>query len=393
MQLKINSLTTDRLLFWCFCGLFFFIPIATSPAVIVGALALAIWIFSGKIVKDYKKWLNAKWIYAVLFFVLLPWVGLLYTDDLSIGLKFASKTHYWLFALAISSLSLEESNRKTLLTSFLAGLSATAFVSLLQYAGFFQMIKHAPTFFMSHINISLFLVFGILILSFRFKTAGTFRQKALLLGLMVLFFISLSVSTGRIGYLSFMLLSPWMFSTLFGKKYLLWAVVSAVIMAGVLFSFSTVQNRVRVAVDEFKVYHEGKKDTSIGLRLHMWGGAVKILKEHPIIGVGTGGYKNAMAKFSDDKEIQPPIQPHNGFLYMAVSFGIAGLVSIIWLFTVYIRKGWQARNGIVGYSILSFGFVFLVGNMTDSQILSFSTAVMFTLLTGLTTESGTTDEA
>lgn len=385
-------MTADRLLFWSFCGLFFFIPVATSPAVIMGALTLAIWIFSGKIVKDCKKWLNSKWIYAVLLFVLLPWFGLTYTDDLSTGLKFASKTHYWLFALAISSLSLKEYNGKTFVTSFLAGLSVTSFISLLQYVGLFPLIHPAPTAFMSHINISLFLVVGILILSFSFKTAVTVRQKVFLLGLMVLFFISLSVSTGRIGYLSFMLLSPWIFYTFFGKKYLIWALVCAAVMAVALFSFPTVQNRASIALEEVKIYHAGKKDTSIGLRLNMWEGAKKIFKEHPFIGVGTGGYKNYMARLNNHVEILSPIQPHNGFLYMAVSFGITGLVSFIWLLAVYMKKGWQARGGIVGYSILSFGFVFIIGNMTDSQMLSFSTAVMFSLLTGLSTEGGDMDE-
>lgn len=392
MQQKTDSLTADRLLFWGFCGLFFFLPVATSPAVLIGALTLAIWIFSGKVVKDRRKWLDPKWFYPMLLFVLLPWVGLIYTDDLSTGLKLAYKTHYWLFALAVCSLS-PEYDAKTLVNSFLAGLSLTAFVSVLQYAGLFPLMKHSPTFFMNHINISLFLVFGILILSFYFRAAVTVRQKASLLGLIALFFISLSVSTARIGYLSFILLSPWIFYTIFGKKYLVWAVVCAVVVTGVLLSLPTVQKRIMAASDDLKVYQEGEKGTSVGVRLNMWDGAMEILKERPVIGAGTGGFKSAIAELRGQVKPKHPVQPHNGFVYMAVSFGIAGLASIIWLLIVYMKEGWQARDGIIGYSVLSFGLVFIIGNMTDSQILTFSTAVMFSLLTGLSTKGRKMDES
>lgn len=388
MLQKTNNLTSDRLLFWGFCGLFFFLPVATSPAVITGALTLAIWVFSGKVFKDYKKWLCSKWFYAVLLFTLLPWAGLTYTDDLSTGLRFAYKTHYWLFALAITSLSFEEYDAKTLFNSFLAGLSITASGSISQYAGVFPLLKHTPTLLMNHINISLFLVFGILVASFYFKAASTFRQKAYLLGLMALYFLGLSVSTGRSGYLAFILLSPWIFHTIFGKKYLVLAVVSALVVAGLLLWSPTVQDRIRAASDDLKVFNEGKRGTSIGSRLIMWEGAMKIVREHPVMGVGTGGYKNAMARLSGNPQKQHPTQPHNGFVYMAVSFGVAGLVSIIWLFVVYMKKGWQASDGLIRHSILSFGLIFIIGNMTDSQILTFSTAVMFSLLTGLSTWDG-----
>jgi len=151
-----GGINPDRLMFWGLSGLFFFIPVATTPAVVAGSFTLAVWILAGKFVKDYRKWLNTKWFYPVLVFMLIPWAGLLYTNDLKTGLNLASKTQYWLYAFAAATLSFEGHRKETLIDSFVAGLSLTAFISLLQFAGLFPMIKPFPTGFMSHINLSLF---------------------------------------------------------------------------------------------------------------------------------------------------------------------------------------------------------------------------------------------
>lgn len=204
--------------------------------------------------------------------------------------------------------------------------------------------------------------------------------------MLVIYFFSLSVGHGRIGYLAFLVLSPWIFSNIMGKKHIFKIAGVILLMGLLLFSFSTVQNRVGLAVKDVKLYYQGNKNTSIGVRLYMWEGAVKLFLENPVIGVGTGGYKKAMMKYKDNPELQYRPQPHNSFLYMAVSFGIVGLFSMIWLFFAFLKKGWQARDTIAGFSVLSFGVVLLMGSLTDTQILSLATAKMLALLTGIRTE-------
>jgi O-antigen ligase len=384
--LKNKDITVDRLMFWGFCGTFFFIPIATSPAVIMGLLTLSLWIFSGKFIKDRHLWLKQKWFFPVLLFMALPWIGLLYTNDIKIGMDFAKKSYYWLYAFAIASLSCKKYPAKTMIYAFLFGLLFTAFITIMEAVGLVPMPKGMATGFMGHISFSLLLVFGILLVSFFYKTANNVKQRILLIMTMVIYFFSLSVGQGRIGYFAFLVLSPWIFFNIMGKKYI-FKIAGAVLLIGLLlFSSSTVQNRVGLVVNDVKLYYHGNKNTSIGLRLYMWDGAAKLFLENPVIGVGTGGYKKAMMKYKDNPELPDIVQPHNSFLYMAVSFGIVGLFSLIWLFLVFLKKGWQARNSIVGFSVLSFGVVLLIGSLTDTQILSLATAKMLALLTGIRTE-------
>ncbi len=94
----------DKLLFWSLCATFFFIPIATSPLEIASILALAVWIFSEKYIKDRKRLLNEKWTKPVILFMLIPLFGLLWTEDLSDGLDFAGKSYYWLYPFVVASM-------------------------------------------------------------------------------------------------------------------------------------------------------------------------------------------------------------------------------------------------------------------------------------------------
>ena len=371
-----------------FCGFFFFIPVATSPAVIAGLFTISIWIFSGKFIRD-REWLNKEWTLPVIVFMFLPWIGLLYTEDLPTGLGLAKKSYYWLYAFAIASQSFRD-RAKAFINSYLLGLSLTVCIALLQYIGLVPMPKGFATGFIGggspYIMYSLLLVFGMLILSYYCSSAATKKRKMLLLLLICAYFLSLSVVPGRIGYLAFAALSPLMLYNILGKKRLIGVAALTVLTVALLLSSSFVQDRIRLAVNEVRDYQHGNKVSSVGARLYMWDGAVRIFLENPIVGVGTGGYKNAMMKYKDDPSLEDPVHPHNSFLYLASSFGVVGLSAFLWLIAVFLLKGWRARHGIAGYSVLTFGLVLLIGGLTDTQFLSLATGAMFALLIGLEME-------
>lgn len=388
--LKDKNITVDNLMLWGFCGTFFFIPIATSPAVIVGTITLALWLFSGRFIKDRQKWFNQSWTKPVVVFMLLPWIGLLWTNDIQMGVDIAQKSYYWFYAFAIASLSYQTYTSKVFVNSFLVGLTVSVIITFLQYTGFVPRPKGCISGFMGHITFSLLLVFGLLLLSYYYKTNPNKKQRLHIIGLMIAFFFSLSIGIGRIGHLAFIILSPLIFYNIFRGKHFfksaILVVLGAMITGVVLFLTPTVKNRINDAISNINSYEEGNKNTSVGLRLYMWDGAIKIFLQNPILGVGTGGYQKALRKYKDDPTLPDCSQPHNSFLYMAVSFGIIGLFSLLWLFLVFLKKGWQVRHTIAGFTILSFGFVLLIGSLTDTQILSSATGKMFALLTGIKTE-------
>jgi O-antigen ligase len=376
-------------MFWGFCGTFFFIPVVTSPAVIMSLLTLSLWIFSGKCIKDWQLFLKQGWFSPVLLFMILPWIGLFYTNDIQNGLQFTQKSHYWLLAFAITSLTFQKYQTKTLMNAFLFGLSLIAVICILQFAGIIPKTKGYQIGFINSITYIHLLVLGMLLLSFYFHKTQKIKQRILFGCGLLLFCFNIFLfigAPGRTAYLSFILLTPFMIYNLLGKRHLLKIAAIGLIIMTALFFSPIVQDTLKDTKAQIQSYYEGNPNTPVGLRLHMWNGAIRIFLENPVIGVGTGGYKIAMKKYETPQllpECREFNQPHNSFLYMAVSYGIFGLISIFWLLFVFLRRGWIHRDKLVGFAILLFGMILVIGSLTDTQIIQVHTAMVFAILTGL----------
>lgn len=390
LRLPDNSISSNKLLFYSICLLFFLLPIAKSPPLIAGGLVILIWFMSGKCFKEYKKWLTQDWLPPIVYFILLLWVGLLWTDDIKKGLQFAEKSYYWLFAFAIASIP--HTKAINFIWAFIAGLSLNVILAILQYAGVIPYFKEdfatgLLTGFNPYISYSLILVFGMLILSFIFGKTNTKWSKILIIALISAYIFNLSIIHGRSGYIAFILLCPIIIYNLSGRKSLFKSFLAASIIIGLFLFSPTVQHRLNLIKHEIILYYQGQKYTSVGLRLHMWDGAIKILLDNPIFGVGTGDFEKALNQYAPEPPLPGLDQPHNSFLYMATSFGIFGIVSILWLFAVYLKKGWKNRRSISGYAMFMFGVIMIIGSMTDTQIFSRITGILFALFMGMRLES------
>lgn len=366
--------------------MFFCLPLATAPAAITGGISLAVWIFSGKIYRDRRQWLNQTWFIPVILFVLFHFIGLLWTKDMHTGLYYTKRTYYWLYAGAIASLAFDKNTMKYLLNCFLTGLSITAVISILQFLHLFPLKGEMTTAYIGHITHTLFMVFGILILSFYFSKTSTGKIKIFLILLMVLYIIALLVGWGRAGYLAFVILSPWIGYNLLGQKHKLGIAAISLACACILFLSPTVRVRLALVVHDIQSY-QMNPNTSIGWRIFMWEKTIQIFLENPWTGTGTGGYLFAMKKY-ETPQISSKFNdlikdPHNIFLYMAINFGILGLVIMIWLFYILFSKGWKNVNSLVGFTILAFTAVTLIGNLSTATTLWTATGQLFSLVTGL----------
>lgn len=375
----------DRLMIYGFYCLMFCIPFATTPAVIAEIFIFAVWLFSGMVIKRHDMWLRAEWTIPVTMIVVLPWIALLYTNDLENGFHFAGKSQYWVLAFAGASLFVAKEEARNMLKAFIAGLSLNSVISVLQYFGAVPMEKGMPIgFFGWHITYSLMLVFGILMLSSFYPKAEGWKKKSAIAGLCLLFFAVLSVVPGRIGYVAFIAMFPFALVNIIGRKRTL-AVIALSVVAGAALYFSpVVQERTDKAVREIRSYlRKGNIDTSIGRRFHMWEGAVKLFAEHPIIGVGPGDYKDEMNRYDPEGTVPDIDQPHNSFLYMAVGFGIVGLVPLIWVLFILLKNGFRRRGSPFGFAIFSIACIATIGSLTDTQIGQAQTAMLFAVFMGL----------
>ena len=383
-----TSSGADKLLFYGVCALFFFLPVSISPLSIVEGLVLGVWVLSGRFVKDAGLVLN-KLGWPVLIMMVLPWIGLLYSGDVTIGFKFAKRTDYWLFTFVVAGVMMSGFKVESFFKSYIAGVTFTSLVFLGQLAGLiYRPNKYAYGFFgtLGHIELSQLTTLSILLLSFYFAEPGKRWHKALCAGLMLVQFAALAMILTDAGQAAFILLSPVIVYNLLGRekrsKKLKLAFVISVLLVSALFLSPVVQSRLKEVFSDTMNYRTGHVFTPLGFHYYVWDMAVRIFKMHPLVGAGTGGYAYLMGKIKSPW-LPVAVQPQNTFLYMAASYGILGILAVIYLWAVPLSLGWKRRQTIHGFALLAFMAILTMGSITDTQIMSHESGMLLAMFYGV----------
>lgn len=366
-------------------GVFFGFPLGTAPPLICGVVAALIWIFSGRVLQ-LKKIFHNSWLWPVCFMILLPWVGLLYTPEVTdVSINYAKKTHYWIYGLAISSLVWDRFPIQKLFQAFLLGLTLNAIIGTFQSIGIIQPVGHNFGLISGYRSLSSYLVIGILMASYYFKNTQGNSIKLFYALLILLFLYHLLIIKGRNGYFTFFLLSPFVAYNLFKgiKTYIIIIISIVTILAIVLsppFQEIITKSKNQITSHSTKSLNSswGKNYNPQEERLYILRSAVDIMMENPIIGAGTGGFSVLTKK--QGKEIR---HPHNNILYMGTSFGFLGIFVLLWLFGEAFKNSWQHKQTPLGWFVFSTVLVIFVSGIFNSQILDAGTAYLFSLAIGL----------
>lgn len=383
----IRRINTDSLLLAGYVGMFFFLPVATSPTAICGAFVLAVWIVSRRFPGDIRKWFGSDLALPVALLIILPWFGLLYTPLPDHGLRIAMKTHYWLYAIALAPVLTLKGKSDLTIKMFLAGLSINSAISILQFGGIVPLKKGVSTGLLggssSWISYSLLLALGILIASSYFSKAGSKKERSLYAALILQYVITTGFIGGRSGYVALIILSPFVVYNITGQRHVVKILIGSIIAVSLLFAFPIVRDRFLKAKEDIVLYRQGNVSTSLGLRFHMWEIAAKEIVRKPLWGTGTGSFRQAWEMKKKDRSLPFFDHPHNSYLFMTVSYGLPGLIAFCWVLYVMLKRGWRGRHTPLGFSVFAFTAVFAIGSLTDTQVLVFATATAFPLFAGI----------
>jgi O-antigen ligase len=143
------------------------------------------------------------------------------------------------------------------------------------------------------------------------------------------------VLTGRSGYVSVIVMGAvivvllatgsWRAKALAGLGVL-------VCIGIVLASSAHVRSRVSQAVREIASVDQVAEGTSLGQRVVMWRNTVRMIRDHPIIGVGTGGFQDGYRPYVQDMsgwQGNETGDPHNQFLKIQGEQGLIGLAALL----------------------------------------------------------------
>jgi O-antigen ligase len=140
-------------------------------------------------------------------------------------------------------------------------------------------------------------------------------------------------------------------------------------------------DRVDSAVTELSDY-KNHTYSSTGMRISSAINSWSIIKEHPVIGVGTGDYKNEFIKASikNNLKLEDKLvihNPHNMYVLILVQFGLLGLAAMLYLFYAQIKIAINSNEEFVKKIGIALPLLYLLIMLSDSYLMVHMTGLLF----------------
>lgn len=189
---------------------------------------------------------------------------------------------------------------------------------------------------------------------------------------------------GRTGYVVFAGLVILALHILFGWRGVGGAVVIlALVFSGAYQVSTSFHDRVSLTASNVTQWGPGAADIATRERLEFYRYTAKIIEDHPIIGVGTGGFAQAYEVYAKQTGVLVPAHPHNQYLLIMSQVGVVGLGLLLWLFV----QQWRSTLfiGDSTSTLLARGLVvtIAVGCLFNSFLIDHTEKLFYCWLSGL----------
>lgn len=182
--------------------------------------------------------------------------------------------------------------------------------------------------------------------------------------------LGLLLSLSRGGWLGFTAAASVYVLFFATKKVQKTAIVSAMILAAIIYSVPNLKYRIILAY---------KGDRSTESRYSLWHTAENMISDSPILGKGLQGFKLNFEKYNTDPK-QPSINlAHNIFLNFWVETGLAGLILFILISLFALFRAWRLQ-GLVSIGITLFLVAIFTHGLVDNPYLKNDLALVFWMI-------------
>jgi O-antigen ligase len=269
----------------------------------------------------------------------------------------------------------------------MVGISYGLYFNVIPYYQFLS-IRDAtdPIPFVHHIVYTPVLAFALYFLLYALflsnQVNGVYKKMGI--GITLMMGINLFLNGGRAGQIVFLvLLVLFVFQYFAGdlKKSLMISLLAvSCIVPSAYFLSSSVNHRVQQAIQEIDHY-EDNPNTSAGLRVVMVLNSLKIIEQHPLLGVGTGDYKQEYAKVSqihspDATQGEVFTHPHNVYIEEMVNFGVFGLAVLLYMFYAMFAL-YKRSVSVLKPVLLAFPLFYAVIFLSDGYIMNHYLTIFF----------------
>lgn len=296
--------------------------------------------------------------------------------------------------------------RRFAMLGFLAAMLITALLSWLvglhilpPQKWMWSLMPENPAIFRSSITQNMLMAYVAYLFALQAVVAPATRTKWLCGGLAVLAGGNvLFMVPGRTGYMVLLVLLAYLAWTALARRLhsrmrnIGWREGAGVCLLGGILVFSAYQvsprlhERVNQVAAEFQAWQPNmSNETSTGERMEFYYNTLALVKQHPLLGVGTGGFPAAYAQQVQGKDVALTSNPHNEYLLVTVQVGVAGLALLLYLFYTQWRHAAKlpslfeqdAARGLVLTIAVTSLFNSPLHDHTEGLFFAFASALLF----------------
>jgi O-antigen ligase len=365
----------------------FSIPISTALDNMLAGLLLLLWLVSGTLGASLRSIRANPVALAALALFALSLLGLLWNvGPPGDGWTMVRKYSNLLLIPILVTVMTDAQDRRRAWLAFCAALVITLIGSyaiklgLLPTGGSIITAKpNDPTVFKYRISHNLLMAFACLLFAEMARiTSGRGRWVWALLALAAVVNVMLMVK-GRTGYVILAgLVLLWIAANLRWKGFV-GAIVLVAVGFGVLYQASaSFHARMDQTLSEAAQWQpDVATGTSVGQRLEFYHNTLEIVKQHWLLGVGTGGFATAYEAQVAGTKMEPTHNPHNLYLLVLVQFGLLGIVAL----AVLLVTAWRCASRLPSRmdATLAYGVIITLalGGLFNSLIIDHTESMFF----------------
>jgi len=366
----------------------FLMPLTVFGANLIIVIICFLWLLSGHYKDKLLAVVNNKLMIASITFFFLHIIGLAWTEDINWGFHIVHKMWYFFLLLPILFSITRREYIKFYVASFLIAIALTEIASYLVWFEIVPPFKNAtvenPTPFMSHISYNPILSFAIYIVLHQIF----FNKKLsnLIFSFYGFFAISMCINMfitgGRAGQVSFFVILAILIFQIFERQRIKSILLILLIIPSIfVVSYQTssmFNERVNLALKEISTHSE-KEYSSVGLRINYAINSFEIIKNNPLVGVGTGDFPKEYKKINaiNSPNLPETTNPHNMYTLVLVQLGFLGLLSMMSIFYYQIKLSFKSSKKYLRDVGFTLPLMFSVLMLSDSYLLGHYTTLMF----------------
>lgn len=164
--------------------------------------------------------------------------------------------------------------------------------------------------------------------------------------------------------------------------------LATVVVWGTYHASSRMHHRVDQVVSEFKAWQPNVADkisnqTSTGERLTFYYNTLQIIRAHPLLGVGTGGFPQAYAKQVAGSGIALAENPHEEYLMLTVQAGLPALLLMFYWLYVQWREAPKLESAFKRDAARGLVLTIAISCLVNSSLLDHVEGLFFSYMSAV----------